>query len=118
MLILAKLERRAGDYEASRAHLDRAWLQNPEETYHVQMLFLENAHLAVKLGKSQLAATLLGFVESQHQVSGALNYDVEQEEFEKLKESVFIALPIDKVSEAWALGRTLEPIELAQMIAA
>ncbi len=117
MLILAKLERRAGDYDASRAHLDRAWLQNPEETYHVQMFFLENAHLAVKQGKSRLAATLLGFVESQHQVSGALNYDVEQEEFEKLKESVFITLPIDKVSEAWALGRTLEPIELAQMIA-
>jgi predicted ATPase/DNA-binding SARP family transcriptional activator len=113
LLLLARLERHEQNYDAAEHWLAEAWAQNPEETYHTQTLFLEHAHVASNLGDCALAATLLGFVEHQREASGALNFDVEQGEFDALVASLQQALPACAYAEAYALGRSLDLAEAA-----
>jgi predicted ATPase/DNA-binding SARP family transcriptional activator/Tfp pilus assembly protein PilF len=117
LILLAKLERFEQNGKSAREWLARAWSQNPDETYNIQALFKEHAHAAASRGDQLLATTLLGFVERLREESGALNYDIEQEEFEDLVTTLRGALSDQVFQEAWTLGRTLEVGQAVNRIA-
>ena len=124
-LHFAKMERRVGDIQASLHWLDRAWQNAPEENYHVQTLFLEQAYSAALLEKYMLAATFLGFIDRQRQDVGALNFDIESNDYDQLLEKLRSNLAETTLNNCWQIGRdmqlsqaagrllhpTLEPVE-------
>lgn len=116
LLLLAKLERRERNLEAAQVLLGKAWAHDPEETYHIQTLLVEHAHAAASRNDAILAATLLGFLEHQREASGALNFDVEKDEFESLVLSIRNALSESEFKGAWTLGRTLDLSEAVRKI--
>jgi tetratricopeptide (TPR) repeat protein len=116
LLLLARLERRQHDDDAAERWLSRAWAQNPEETYNTQRMFLEHAHIASNRNDAVLAATLLGFVQRQRETSGALNFDVEQEEFDALVAAIRAAMTESAYAEAITLGRSLDLSEAASRV--
>ena len=114
LIHLAKLERHEGESAAALRWIHQAWSQHPEESYHVQSVFLEQAFAAASARKFALAATFLGFVDRLREDSGALNVDIEQEEADSLVESVKSALGDTAYNESWSLGRTLDRPQAAQ----
>lgn len=119
LLHLAKTERRQKNWPATLGWIERAWKNHPEETYHIQALFLEQAFVAFALDKVILAATFLGFVERQREELGALNADIEISEYDELVQSVQAAIPDSTLQAAWRLGRDLDlPRAASRMLVA
>ena len=116
LILLAKLERFEKNDSEAKIWLGRALGQNPDETYNIQALFKEYAHAAARSGDQILATTLLGFVEKLREESGALNYDIEQDEFDEFVTALRGGLSAELFREAWTLGRTLELGQAANRI--
>jgi len=108
LLHLAKLERRQNDIPAALKWLEKVWKNAPEETYHIQGLFVEQAFAAYGLGNPSLAAVFLGFVDRQREELGALNVDIELSEYDGLIASLRGTLSASNYESAWRLGRDLD----------
>ncbi len=113
-LHLAKMERRKEDVAAALSWHARIWQNAPEETYHIQALFLEQSFVAWLVGNAGLAAVFLGFVDRQREDLGALNFDIEATNYEELVSSVKLKLGTDGFETAWRMGQTLDLAQAAQ----
>lgn len=116
LLLLTRLERLERAPDAAERWITQARAYHPEETYHIQRLFLEYAHLAALKGGNVLAATLLGFVEQHRKASGGLNYDVEKDELDALVKTIQSALGGQAFSEAYAVGKSLDQAEASKRL--
>ena len=107
-LHMAKMERKRHDIKATLRWQDRVWKNAPEETYHIQALFLEQAFAASSLKNNALAATFLGFVERLRGDLGALNFDIESNDYDELIATVKQALTPQAFETGWQMGRNLD----------
>ena len=107
-LHLAKMERKRQDIPAALKWQERVWKNAPEETYHIQALFLEQAFAASAVQNSTLAVTFLGFVEQLREDLGALNFDVEAKDYDDLVNRSKQALTPQAFETAWQMGRNFD----------
>lgn len=110
-LHFAKLERKVGDVQAALFWLDRAWQNAPEENYHLQTLFLEQAFAAAGIENYPLSAIFLGFIDRQREEVGSLNFDIESDNYEALIAKLRLNLSETALTNNWQIGRDMEILQ-------
>ncbi len=115
LILLGRLERLLGNIDEAKRNLEQAWSFSPEESYQLQVLFLELAQCSFAVNRAGEAATLLGFVDQLQEDSGALNYDIERQAFEDFEAKLKDTLTSSEYREARRVGRTLELGQAAQI---